>query len=491
MRVVAAIDQGTTSTRALAMDREGRLRPVLSLPHAQHYPATGHVEQDAGELLANVARCLAAAAPDIVGLANQGESCLAWDARDGRPICPVISWQDDRTAGVVAALARDGVGAEVMARAGLPLDAYFSASKLGWILRHVPQAAELAAAGHLRLGTTDSFFRDRLTGRFETDLATASRTSLMNLADGAWDTELCRLFGVPPAALPAIGPTSGELGVLPGGASLCASIVDQQAALYGHGCRVPGAAKVTFGTGAFVQVVTGDLLRADRPGPLPTVAWQRAGEAAVHALDGGVYAAASAVNWARDLGLFEDHAAIDRFAAPAAIDRGLAFVPALAGLGCPHWNRRARGAWMGLSLADGRADLMQALLEGVALRTAEAMAALAAVQPFRGPVSVDGGLSRNGYFRQFLAEVAGHDLFWPQESEQTAAGLARMAAEAAGIELPEPRPGRVVAATGTAAPGRMERFAAARRAVEDYARHPAAVSRESCAGTGPWGASFM
>ena len=178
---------------------------------------------------------------NAIGLANQGESCLAWDARDGQPICPVISWQDDRTASVTAALGRDGAARMVMQRAGLPLDPYFSASKLGWIMRHVPQAAVLAAQGHLRLGTTDAFFRDRLTGRFETDIATASRTSLMGIATGAWDSALSQLFGVPMAALPKIGPTSGTLGTLPGGARLCASIVDQQAALYGHGCRTPGA----------------------------------------------------------------------------------------------------------------------------------------------------------------------------------------------------------------------------------------------------------
>lgn len=463
---IAALDQGTTSTRALVLDGGGHLHPVLSLPHAQHYPAPGHVEQDGEDLLENLVRCLQAADAQVVGLANQGESCLAWDARDGRPICPVISWQDDRTAGAVAALA--DAAPEVLARAGLPLDAYFSASKLGWILRHVPAAADLAARGWLRLGTTDSFFRVRLTGRFATDMATASRTSLMNLATGEWDAELCRLFGVPMAALPEIGPTSGDLGGLPGGARLRASIVDQQAALYGHGCRAAGEAKVTFGTGAFVQCLTGRLVRPDPPGPLPTVAWQRDGAAVTYALDGGVYAAGAAVDWAQGLGLFADHAAIGGFAGPAAIDRGIAFVPALVGLGCPHWNRRARGAWLGLSLADGPGDLMQALLEGVALRTAEVLGAIAAVQPLRGALSVDGGLARNGYFTRFLAEVAGHALFLPDQTEQTAAGVARMAAEAAGLQLPEPRPGDALARVSPQ-PVRLARFAAARRAVEAYA----------------------
>ena len=466
---IAAIDQGTTSTRVLVLDAEGRLHPVLSLPHAQTYPAPGHVEQDGAELLANIRRCLDAAGADIVGLANQGESCLAWDARDGRPISPVISWQDDRTADTAAGLERDGAGPLVMARAGLPLDPYFSATKLGWILRHVPRAAELAAGGHLRLGTTDAFFRDRLTARFETDIATASRTSLMNLETGTWDPDLCALFGVPIDCLPRIGPTSGDLGTLQGGGQLRAAIVDQQAALYGHACRMPGAAKVTFGTGAFVQCLTGALLRRARPGPLPTVAWQRTGEPVTYALDGGVYAAASAVNWAGGLGLFHSLDEISAFDSPPAIDRGIAFVPALAGLGCPHWNRAARGAWLGLALADGKADLMQALLEGIALRTAEVLAAMDALLPFHGPISVDGGLSRNAHFVQVLSEVAGHDLFLPDETEQTAAGLARMAAEASGLSLPAPRPGRLVQATHRHRADRIARFAAARLAVETYA----------------------
>ncbi|MBN8629512.1 MAG: glycerol kinase [Rhodobacterales bacterium] len=466
---IAAIDQGTTSTRALLMAADGALVPVLSVPHGQTYPAPGHVEQDGEELLANILRCLDAAAPEIVGLANQGESCLAWDARDGRPICPVISWQDDRTVDVTAALERDGAGSLVMARAGLPLDPYFSASKLGWILRHVPRAAGLAADGWLRLGTTDAFFRDRLTGRFETDIATASRTSLMNLQSGAWDADLCALFGVPMECLPRIGPTSGDLGALPGGARLAASIVDQQAALFGHGCHRPGAAKVTFGTGAFVQCLTGPLVRPERPGPLPTVAWQRPGEAITYALDGGVYSAASAVNWARELGLFAGFPEISSFTAPPAIDRGIAFVPALAGLGSPHWNRAARGAWLGLGLETRKADLMQALLEGVALRTAEVLDAMNSLHSFDGAISVDGGLSRNGYFVHFLSEVAGHDIALAAETEQTAAGLAWMAAETCGISQSGARHGQYLRADSRQRSRRQLRFTAARRAIENFA----------------------
>jgi len=465
---VLAVDQGTTSTRGLILRADGTLAPVFSREHAQHYPRPGWVEHDGEELLSNVAAALeiGRGQVQIAGLDNQGESCLAWDAQDGRPIGPVIVWQDDRTAADVAALAASGAGPEVMARAGLPLDPYFSASKLGWIVRQNPRARELARLGRLKLGTTDAFFRDRLTGRFETDLATASRTSLLNLSSGHWDAELCRLFGVPIDALPAIGPTAGDLGQV-GGIALKASIVDQQAALYGHGCRRPGQAKITFGTGAFAQCLTGGLIRPEKPGPLPTVAWQLSGSDPVYALDGGVYAAAAAVNWARGLGLFDSYDQIGRFDAAPAIDRGLAFVPALAGLGCPHWVRGARGAWMGMALDTGKADLMQALLEGVALRTAEVVEAMAGLMQVSGPVSIDGGLSRNGYFTQFLADATGLTLNVSDEPELTARGVGLMAAEAAGTAIAPASGGKpVITGTRAPAPKWRARFASARHAVE-------------------------
>lgn len=470
MRIIA-IDQGTTSTRALILAEDGLLRPMAQRAHRQTFPAPGQVQHDPCELLANVTALVAAAKPgDLVALANQGESCLAWDARDGRPISPVIVWQDDRTLAVTQALQAAGAGPEVMARAGLPLDPYFSASKLGWIMQHIPRAQDLALMGRLRLGTTDAFFRDWLTGRFETDIATASRTSLMNLQGGRWDAELCRIFGVPISALPAITPTAGDLGRMPGGARLMASIVDQQAALYGHGCRAPGQGKLTLGTGAFVQSLTDGLLRPDQPGPLPTVAWQFAGGPVAYALDGAVYSAAAAVNWARGLGLFSDFDQIDDFDAPAAIDRGLIFLPALTGLACPHWDRRARGGWVGLSMQHGAGDLMQALLEGVALRLAEVLGAMQAHQPLHS-LSVDGGLSQNRYLLRFLAGLIEPDLHLAGQTETTALGLAQMARRAEGLpDLTPLAPAATIHpnpwAAGQAAT-RMARFARAR---DDIAR---------------------
>jgi glycerol kinase len=468
---ILAIDQGTTSSRALHLSGDGRLVKSFSVEHRQHYPAPGHVEHDPGELLANVTKCLQSVEDlDAVALANQGESCLAWDARDGRPVGPVIVWQDDRTASVTSRMQRDGLAEEVMQRAGLPLDPYFSASKLGWILNNIPQAATLARSGHLRLGTTDAWFRDRLTGRFETDIATASRTSLMNIETGEWDSELCRMFGVPMDALPPIGPTSGNLGDLPCGARLAASIVDQQAALYGHGCRAPGDAKITFGTGAFAQCVTEGLVRTSRPGPLPTVAWQAEGNPVTYALDGAIYVAASAVNWVRELGLFSSYEEIAAFSGEAAIDRGMVFVPALAGLGCPHWNRKARGSWLGLDLSSSRSDLMQAVLEGIAMRCREVIDAMEAVQPFAGSISIDGGLSNNAYFTAFLASMLGRDMRISKETELTAAGLLMMAFETTGREVPDFGVSDTIGGVGDGrVQDRIAVFDAARRAVEQFA----------------------
>ncbi|MDP3340028.1 FGGY family carbohydrate kinase [Frigidibacter sp.] len=473
--MILALDQGTTSTRALIVDAGGRARTLLSRPHRQIYPRPGWVEHDPEELIANLAACIAAAgaeAPLAAGLANQGESCLAWEAGTGRPISPVIVWQDARTEDICARLRAEGAEVLTLAVAGLPLDPYFSASKLGWLLRELPEARALAAAGRLRLGTTDAFFLERLTGRFVTDITTASRTSLMNLERGEWDADLCALFGVPVECLPQIVPSLGVFGTLPGGLTLNASLVDQQAALYGHGCRAPGDAKITFGTGAFALAVTGALLRPGVGGPLPTVAWQKVGAAPVHALEGGVYCASSAVNWARGLGLFSEFREIADFAAPPALDRGLAFVPALSGLACPHWNRAARGAWLGLGLDTSPADMMQALLEGVALRSAEVIAAMDRVQPVGSPVSIDGGMSANDYFCQFLADVLTREVIASDEPELTAVGIAALAAEGAGVPITARRSGRTASPRADAAallPARRARFAAARAAVEGYA----------------------
>ena len=259
---ILAIDQGTTSTRALLVGDSGVSRIVKTIAHRQFYPKPGWVEHDAEELTQNIQLCVDSCDDLLaIGIDNQGESCLAWGADSKQAVSPVIVWQDNRTNSTIDKLKSENVQDWVFQKAGLPLDSYFSATKLAWIIENIPEAKALLRRGKLRLGTTDAFFLDRLAGRFVTDISTASRTSLMNLHTGQWDEELCDLFGVPIETLPEIVSTTGDFGAIMSQGRripVTASIVDQQAALYGHGCKKPGDAKITFGTGAFALVVTGD-----------------------------------------------------------------------------------------------------------------------------------------------------------------------------------------------------------------------------------------
>jgi len=436
----AAIDQGTTSTRALVVDESGALQVVHSVEHQQIYPQSGWVEHDPEELIRNIQTC-ADALRDVaaIGIDNQGESCLAWDAGSKAALSPVIVWQDTRTADHIEDMKNHGHEAEILARTGLPLDPYFSASKLAWIIRHIPAAAEAYTKGTLRLGTTDAFFLDRLTDHFVTDVSTASRTSLMNLETLEWDPVLCDLFGVPLETLPKIVPTTGDFGALKtkhGPIPVTASVVDQQAALYGFGCRKAGDVKITFGTGAFALMVTGEKFhRQPEQGLLPTVAWQLGDAPAVYALDGGVYTASAAINWAKSLGLFSDFSEINTFDKPTAIDSGLVFVPALSGLGCPHWDAAARSVWLGLSLDHGPKDMVQAMLEGVAFRAAQVIEAMGECAPLPKSLPIDGGMSGNAYFNQFLADVLGREIRPASVPELTGVGAAQLAAKALGYDL--------------------------------------------------------
>ncbi|QPC94519.1 FGGY family carbohydrate kinase [Mesorhizobium sp. INR15] len=434
---IAAIDQGTTSTRVLVVESNGSPRIAHALRHAQHYPQPGWVEHDPLELLGNVASCIAAAgAVDAIGIDNQGESCLAWDAVSGEPLSPVVVWQDNRTKDVIERLRAAGAEAVTLARAGLPLDPYFSASKLAWIIETLPAARTAHAAGRLRLGTTDAFFLDRLTGRFVTDATTASRTSLMNLETLRWDEELCRLFGVPIETLPEIGPSAGLVIGLAGKIPVTASIVDQQAALYGHGCRKAGDAKITFGTGAFALAITDSrIVRNPGIGLLPTVAWQTPGET-VYAVDGGVYDAGSAIEWLGRIGLMNSVDELQDFVDGPAIDHGLVFVPALSGLACPYWDRSAAGLWLGMSASTTRQQMCQAALEGIALCTVEVIGAMAQEVAIAQDLSIDGGLSRSPYFSQFLADGLGRGVSTKSFDELTSLGCASLAALAIGAVLP-------------------------------------------------------
>ncbi len=444
MGTVIAIDQGTTSTKVLTLAADGTARLLAALPHRQHYPRPGWVEHDAGELERQVREALrrgweaSDGSPAGLGLDNQGETVVAWDRREGRPLHHAIVWQDDRTREVIERLKRDGAEALSIERCGLPLDPYFSASKLRWLLDHAPGARGLLERGRLGLGTSDAFLVERLTGVYATDPATASRTGLMNLDTRSWDPELCALFGVPAEALPEIRPTTAGRGVAAlegrGGVALCAAIVDQQAALFGHGCARRGAAKITFGTGAFMLAHTGEApVRAPEQGVLPTLAWELAGEGPRYAVEGGVYLAGAAIEWLRRLGLLADYAELGDFAGPSAASRGLFFVPALSGLGCPFWDRSATGLWIGLRPETGREDLCRAVLEGVALRAAQVLDRFTLVAGPDSRLRIDGGLSASGYFRRFLAALTGRVVELPSLAEMTAYGTARLALLGAGL----------------------------------------------------------
>ncbi len=430
---ILAIDQSTSSTSAFVVDHSGAGEIISVIKHQQFYPAPGWVEHDPEELIGNIRACIDRCRDiSVIGIDNQGESCLAWDADSKRAITPVIVWQDNRTSDTVEQLKRDGAEELTLEKAGLPLDSYFSATKLAWIVKNITEAQRLLKRGTLRLGTTDAFFLDRLSGRFVTDISTASRTSLMNIKSGQWDEQLCQLFGVPLEALPEIVPTIGDFGTIASqgrNIPVTASIVDQQAALYGHDCHHCGDTKITFGTGAFALMVTGEkVYQAAGQGLLPTAAWSLAAGKTVYALDGGVYSAGAAINWAKALGLFTSFNQIQQFDAVSAIEKNLVFVPALAGLGCPHWDRTAAGLWIGLSLDTQPTDLMQSILEGIVFRAAEVINAMDKITPIENVISIDGGVSENPYFCQFLADTLGREIVVKKSADMTAFGVTKLAA---------------------------------------------------------------
>ncbi len=438
MKRVLAIDQGTTATKTYTLDSEGQFAFCNSIEHQQIYPQPGWVEHDPETLLRNVEDSINAEKDiDAIGIDNQGETVIAWDSESGLPIYNAIVWQDQRTTDFTEELKAEGAEEVTLDRAGLPLDPYFSASKLRWILQNVPEAQKLLSEDRLKLGTSESFFIYRLTGDYATDVTAASRTSLMNLKTCTWDRQLCKLFEIPIGILPEIRPTTAHFGFLKSKGKdipISASVVDQQAALMGHACYEAGQIKATFGTGVFALANVGETIQSDPESKiLSTVAWQFAGKKPVYAVDAGVYNAGSAVNWVRSLGLFQDFADIDDFEKEPAISRGVVFVPALSGLACPYWDRSAAGLWIGLSLETTKTDLCQSALEGIALRTAQLLDAIAPLTGEKRNLSVDGGLTNNSYFCQFLADVTQREIIISASPDITTYGTARFALIGSGL----------------------------------------------------------
>jgi len=448
-----AIDQGTTSTRAIAFD--AALRPLASAQQElpQFYPAPGEVEHDPEDIWsATVATVRAAmakaglAGSDIagIGITNQRETTIIWDRATGKPIHNAIVWQDRRTAGPCDALRRAGHEPEVTAKTGLLLDPYFSASKIAWLLDNVSGARERAESGRLAFGTIDSFLLWRLTGGtvHATDATNAARTMLFDIARGEWDEDLCRMFGVPMALLPRAADCAGEFGVtapdLFGAPIRVLGIAgDQQAATIGQGCFEPGMMKSTYGTGCFALLNTGPQRVISRNRLLTTIAYQLDGQR-TYALEGAIFIAGAAVQWLRDgLKIIAAAAEVDALAARADPAEQVYLVPAFVGLGAPYWDAQARAAIFGLTRKSGAAELARAALEAVGYQTRDLAAAMAADWPQAHAAAtvlrVDGGMTASNATMQFLADILASPVDRPVIMETTALGAAYLAGRAGGL----------------------------------------------------------
>jgi glycerol kinase len=446
-----AIDQGTTGTTALVVSLEGDTLGRCSVEFPQHFPEPGWVEHDASEIWSSVevavegalrAAKLEPTAIAAIGITNQRETTLLWDRATGRPIANAIVWQCRRTAEACDALKKAGHEPRVHEKTGLVLDAYFSATKIAWLLDHVTGARDRASRGELAFGTMDSFLIHRLTGGavHVTDVTNASRTLLMDLARAEWDPELCRLFEVPEGVLPRIvgnaeevGRTEG-VGFLPDGIPITGVAGDQQAALFGQACFDEGDAKCTYGTGAFALMNIGGSPILSRHGLLTTVAWRAFGRT-TYALEGSAFIAGAAVQWLRDgLGLIKAASDIEALARTVASSDGVVFVPALAGLGAPHWDQGARGLVAGITRGTTAGHLARATLEGIAFQVRDLLHAMSedgkqAITRLR----VDGGAAANDLLLQFQADVAEIGVDRPAELESTGRGAAMLAGVGAGL----------------------------------------------------------
>jgi glycerol kinase len=450
MKAILAFDQGTTSSRAIAFGRDGRILSVSQQEFRQIFPRPGWVEHDPLEIWATqrdvAARALAEAglaAGDVeaIGITNQRETTLLWERSSGRPVANAIVWQDRRTASRCDALRQAGHERLFAERTGLVLDAYFSGTKLAWLLDHVPHARERAKRGELAFGTVDTWLAWQLSngGAHVTDVTNASRTLLFNIHSLDWDDELLGILDIPRAVLPRVVPSSGQVTAtacegLPAGIAVCGIAGDQQAALFGQACHQPGMAKNTYGTGCFLLMNTGARAAASRNRLLTTVAWQRAG-ATAYALEGSVFIAGAAIQWLRDgLGIIERSADVEALAASVADTGDVCFVPALSGLGAPYWDAHARGTIVGLTRGTTRAHIARAALESIAFQSAELIEAMAADSGTAlTELRVDGGASANNLLMQMQADILGTPVVRPRVTETTALGAAYLAGLACGF----------------------------------------------------------
>ncbi len=458
---IGALDQGTTSTRFLLFDRQGRQVAGRQLEHRQLYPRPGWVEHDPHEIWEKACAAIAGALSEAgvpasalaaVGITNQRETTIVWDPRSGRPYANAIVWQDTRTDGIVSALSAGNAGPDrFRAATGLPLATYFSAPKLQWLLENTPGLRQAAERGQALFGTVDSWLAWQLTGgpgrgRHLSEASNASRTMLFGLESQAWEPALLEAFGVPPRMLPEVLPSipgepyghTTEDGPFGARLPVAGILGDQQAALFGQACFREGESKNTYGTGCFLLFNTGEKRVASRHGLLTTVAWSREGRAPVFALEGSIAITGALVQWLRDnLGLIASSAEIEPLAAQAEDCGGVYFVPAFSGLFAPHWRADARGVIVGLSRFANKAHLARAALEATAFQTLEVFQAMARDSGIAIRVlKVDGGMTGNELLMQFQADLLGVPVVRPRVRETTALGAAFAAGLAVGFWQP-------------------------------------------------------
>lgn len=450
MKAVLALDQGTTSSRAIAFGRDGRILGSAQQEFRQIYPQPGWVEHDALEIWRTqrdvASQALAAAslgASDVaaIGITNQRETTVLWERATGRPIANAIVWQDRRTASRCDALRQAGKDSVFSKKTGLLLDAYFSGTKLAWLLENIAGARSRAERGELAFGTIDSWLAWQLSSgtRHITDSSNASRTLLFNIHTGEWDDELLAILGIPRAVLPEVVPSSAKVAVtncegLPPGIPVAGMAGDQQAALFGQACHRPGMAKNTYGTGCFLLMNTGEKPSESHNRLLTTIAWTRGGKTA-YALEGSVFIAGAAIQWLRDgLGIISKASEIDALAASVPDTGGVCFVPALSGLGAPYWDPYARGAIVGITRGTTRAHLARATLEAIAFQSAELIEAMAADSSIAlTELRVDGGATASNLLMQTQANLLGVPVVRPRITETTALGAAYLAGLAVGF----------------------------------------------------------
>ncbi len=449
-RFVLALDQGTTSSRAIVFDRQGRAVATAQQEFSQHYPRPGWVEHDPLDLWASTRRTALGAVAEAnltardlaaVGLTNQRETTLLWDRRTGRPLHRAIVWQDRRTADQCAQLKRRGLEPFFRRKTGLLLDPYFSGTKLAWLLDHVPGARRRAEKGELAFGTVDTWLLWQLTGGrvHATDVSNASRTLLLNLRTGDWDDALLRALRIPREVLPEVRASSGvfgEISAVPAlnGVPITGIAGDQQAALFGQACWRPGMAKNTYGTGCFLLLNTGAKPVVSKNHLLTTIAWKIDGRLE-YALEGSVFIGGAVVQWLRDgLGLIAKSVDVEKLAAKVTDNGGVYLVPAFAGLGAPHWDAAARGIITGLTRGSNAGHLARAALESIAYQSADLLRAMEADAGRKlRELRVDGGAVGNNALMQFQADLLRVPVVRPRTTETTALGAAYLAGLAVGF----------------------------------------------------------